>query len=55
MAKKGQGNEVIHLKSSESGHQYHTIKNKHKHKGRMELKKYDPIVRRHVMYKEEKK
>ncbi|HEY9746885.1 MAG TPA: 50S ribosomal protein L33 [Oculatellaceae cyanobacterium] len=54
MAKKGEGNVHIVLESSESSHQYHTTKNKKKHQGRMEIKKYDPIVRRHVMYKESK-
>jgi large subunit ribosomal protein L33 len=54
MAKKGEGNTHIVLESSESDHQYHTTKNKKKHQGRMEIKKYDPIVRRHVMYKESK-
>ncbi|MBX2860867.1 MAG: 50S ribosomal protein L33 [Vampirovibrio sp.] len=55
MAKKGKGGIPTRLKSTESGHMYHTIKNKQNHPGRMELKKYDPLVRRHVMYKEEKK
>lgn len=56
MAKKGKnmGCQPIRLKSSESGHMYHTIKNKRKHTERLELRKYDPLVRRHVMYKEEK-
>lgn len=55
MAKKGKGVMHIRLKSAESGHMYHTVKNKQKHPERLELTKYDPLVRRHVAYKEEKK
>lgn len=55
MAKKNKSVQVVHLKSPETGHMYHTIKNKKKHPDRMELRKYDPILRQHVMYKEEKK
>jgi large subunit ribosomal protein L33 len=42
----------IKLKSSESPHMYYTTKNKQKQAGRMEIKKYDPVVRKHVTYKE---
>ena len=42
----------IKLKSSESPHVYTTTKNKQKNPERLELKKYDPVVRRHVLYKE---
>jgi large subunit ribosomal protein L33 len=55
MAKNDKGAQPIRLKSTESGHMYHTKKNKRKHPGRMELKKYDPFVQRHVLYREEKK
>ncbi|MBK8189343.1 MAG: 50S ribosomal protein L33 [Vampirovibrionales bacterium] len=57
MAKKGKGKGVTHirLKSTESGHEYHSRKNKQKHPGRLELRKYDPIAGRHVLYREEKK
>lgn len=54
MAKKGDGCVPIELKSSESGHKYHTIKNKKKNPERLELEKYDPFVRKKVKYKEEK-
>ncbi|MGE0200584.1 MAG: 50S ribosomal protein L33 [Candidatus Melainabacteria bacterium] len=54
MAKKGDGNQHIELKSEESGHKYHTTKNKRKHPNRIELTKYDPLVRRRVKYKEVK-
>ena len=49
------GNRVqVKLKSTESPHKYYTTKNKRKTTERLELKKYDPVVRRHVNYKEEK-
>ena len=53
MAKKG-NNQIIKLRSSESTYRYFTTKNKKNNSGRMELKKYDPIVRRHVSFKEER-
>lgn len=55
MAKKGEGGVHVELKSEASGHKYHTRKNKRKNPERMELRKYDPIARKHVNYKEEKK
>lgn len=54
MAKKGEGCVHITMKSSESDHEYHTIKNKRSNPDRMELTKYDPTLRRHVSYKESK-
>ena len=53
MAKAGSRVQVK-LKSSESPHRYYTKKNKRNTPGRLELKKYDPVVRKHVTYKEEK-
>lgn len=44
----------IRLKSSESPHVYHKKKNKKNHPNRMEIKKFDPVVNKHVLYKEEK-
>ena len=45
--------EKIRLKSSAgTGHFYTTRKNKRSTTGKLEKKKYDPVVRRHVMYKE---
>lgn len=52
MAKKKQ--EKIKLQSSESPHRYHTTKNKTQNPERITLKKYDPVVRKHVEYKETK-
>ena len=53
MAKKGHRNHVI-LESSESGHQYHTTKNKINTTDKLELKRFDPLLRKHVLYKEKK-
>ena len=38
--------------SAGTGHFYTTDKNKKTTPGKMEIKKYDPVVRKHVMYKE---
>jgi large subunit ribosomal protein L33 len=49
----GKGHRVqIKLKSSESSHIYYVKKNKQNTPDRLELKKYDPVVRKHVSYKE---
>ena len=45
----------IRLNSSAgTGHFYTTTKNKRTTPGKMEIKKFDPVVRKHVMYKEGK-
>ena len=47
--------EKIRLNSSAgTGHFYTTTKNKKTMTGKMEIKKYDPVERKHVMYKEGK-
>ncbi|MGA0937032.1 MAG: 50S ribosomal protein L33 [Sedimenticolaceae bacterium] len=47
--------EKIRLNSSAgTGHFYTTTKNKRTMTGKMEIKKFDPVVRQHVMYKEAK-
>ena len=47
--------EKIRLNSSAgTGHFYTTTKNKKNMSGKMEIKKYDPVARKHVMYKEGK-
>lgn len=49
------GNRVqVKLRSTESPHRYYTKKNKRNTTARLELRKYDPVVRKHVLYKEEK-
>ena len=42
------------VSSAGTGHFYTTTKNKRTMPDKMELKKYDPKVRKHVMYKEPK-
>ena len=45
----------IKLISTEgTGHFYTTTKNKRTMPEKIEIKKYDPVVRRHVIYKEAK-
>ena len=45
----------IKLESSAgTGHFYTTTKNKRNMPGKLEIKKFDPVVRKHVMYKETK-
>ena len=47
--------EKIRLNSSAgTGHFYTTTKNKKNQTGKMEIKKFDPVVRKHVRYKEGK-
>lgn len=53
MAKKIR--EKIRLVSSAgTGHFYTTEKNKRNMPGKFEIKKFDPVVRKHVIYKEAK-
>ena len=40
--------------SAGTGFFYTTDKNKRNMPGKMEIKKYDPVVRKHVMFKEAK-
>ena len=45
----------IKLESSAgTGHFYTTTKNKRTMPDKMEIRKYDPVARKHVMYKETK-
>lgn len=44
----------IKLRSTESSYTYHTNKNKRNTTDRLQLRKYDPVVRRHVIFKEHK-
>ncbi|MCH6555322.1 MAG: 50S ribosomal protein L33 [Gammaproteobacteria bacterium] len=47
--------EKIRLMSTAgTGHYYTTTKNKRLHPEKLELKKYDPRIRKHVVYKETK-
>jgi large subunit ribosomal protein L33 len=40
--------------SAGTGHFYTTTKNKRTTPEKLEMKKYDPVVRKHVLYKEGK-
>ncbi|MCZ6774209.1 MAG: 50S ribosomal protein L33 [Proteobacteria bacterium] len=42
------------VSSAGTGHYYTTTKNKRTHPEKLERMKYDPVVRKHVMYKEAK-
>ncbi|MEA5446447.1 50S ribosomal protein L33 [Gammaproteobacteria bacterium AB-CW1] len=42
------------VSSAGTGHFYTTYKNKRNTPNKLEFKKYDPVVRKHVMYKEAK-
>jgi ribosomal protein L33 len=42
------------VSSAGTGHYYTTTKNKRLHPDKMETKKFDPVVRKHVAYKESK-
>ncbi len=53
MAKRGQ-RIVVKMRSTESGHIYITQKNRRNTQKRLELRKYDPYLRRHVVYREAK-
>ena len=47
--------EKIKLESTAgTGHFYTTTKNKRNQPDKMEIKKFDPVVRKHVIYKEAK-
>lgn len=45
----------VKLQSSESPHCYYVQKNRRNTSGRLELRKYDPVVRKHVIYREGKR
>ena len=39
------------VSSAKTGHYYTTTKNKKEHPDKMETKKFDPKIRKHVLYK----
>jgi len=55
MAKGKEARLIIKMKSEASDHCYFTQKNKNNSKERLQLRKYDPVVRKHVIYKEASK
>lgn len=46
---------IVKLRSTESKHIRYDNRNKKRVPGKLELRKYDPVVRKHVVYKEVKK
>ena len=55
MAKKKKGARVIiKMRSTETKHVYHTQKNRRNDSARLKLRKYDPVARKHVEYRETK-
>ena len=47
--------DIIHIESSAgTGYRYTITKNKRLRPDRLEYKKYDPIIRKHVIFKETK-
>ena len=54
MAKKGKREQIKLESSAGTGHVYTTAKNRQNTPNKLELKKYDPVARKHVVYKETK-
>lgn len=52
MAKKTGNRVIIRLRSTESPYTYSTTKNKRNTTDRLQLKKYDPVLKKHVLFKE---
>ena len=46
---------LVKIKSTESNHVRYSRRNKKKNPEKLALKKYDPVVRKNVLYKEVKK
>lgn len=56
MAKKGDKRKLVGLVSEESNHRtYYTVKNTMNTPDKLSLMKYDPTLRKHVLYVETKK
>jgi len=51
---KGATEKIKLVSSADTGHFYTTTKNKRTMTGKLEIKKFDPKARKHVMYKEAK-
>ncbi|MBD3826479.1 MULTISPECIES: 50S ribosomal protein L33 [Stenotrophomonas] len=50
----GKRDKIRLISTANTGHFYTTDKNKKNTPGKMEFLKYDPVVRKHVLYKEGK-
>ena len=51
MAKKGP-RQLVKMRSTKSHHVYLTSKNRRNDDKRLELRKFDPVLRKHVVYRE---
>ncbi len=51
---KGLREKIKLISSSGTGHFYTTMKNKRTKLEKLEIKKFDPVIRKHVIYKEAK-
>jgi large subunit ribosomal protein L33 len=51
---KGNREKIKLVSSAGTGHYYTAQKNKKLHPEKLETKKYDPTIRKHVIYKEAK-
>lgn len=51
---KGARDKIKLVSSAGTGHYYTTTKNKRTTPDKLEMRKYDPVVRKHVSYKEAK-
>ena len=51
---KGVRDKIKLVSSAGTGHFYTTTKNRKTTPGKMEISKYDPVARKHVVYKETK-
>ena len=54
MAKRTNSQYIKLVSSAETGYYYTTKKNPKTATGKIELKKYDPVARKHVVFKEAK-
>ena len=54
MAKSKIREKVRMVSTADTGHFYTTIKNKRNTPEKLEMKKFDPVIRQHVIYKEAK-
>jgi len=54
MAKKNGVIKIRLVSTADTGHFYTTTKNQRNHPEKLELMKFDPIARKHVLYREAK-
>ncbi len=54
MAAKGAREKIKLASSAGTGHFYTTTKNRRNQSGKLEMTKFDPVARKHVVYKETK-